>query len=178
MTLLFATLVSLCPKPFHHISHHTSLSCLVFNTMAEDIYLHILPLGLQHWSCLSWSSCGDPPCFWFAFNHLTYGLPRWRSGKKSACQCRRCKRYRVWRASVPVVAKSQAWLRDWKRLRAVSAVDNHLVCSSIQGVGTCPELDASCPLGNIIWQFLLGITACCESDVLMYQHSAICIVLE
>ena len=109
MTLLFATLVSLCPKPFHHISHHTSLSCLVFNTMAEDIYLHILPLGLQHWSCLSWSSCGDPPCFWFAFNHLTYGLPRWRSGKKSACQCRRCKRYRfdhwVWKI---------LWSRKWQ----------------------------------------------------------------
>ena len=109
MTLLFATLLSLCPKPFHHISHHTSLPCLVFNTKAEDICLHILPLGLQHWLGLSWSSCGDPPCFWFAFNHLIYGLPRWRTGKKSACQCRRCKRYRFdpWVWKIP-------WSRKWQ----------------------------------------------------------------
>ena len=39
------------------------------------------------------------------------GLPRWCSGKESACQCRRCKRHRF----NPWVRKIQ-WRRKWQPL--------------------------------------------------------------
>ena len=174
-----------------------------------DTYLHILPLGLQHWLCLSWSSCGDLPCFWFAFNHLTYGLPRWRSGKKSACQCRRCERYRFspwvgklpWRRKwkpTPVFLPGQVYGQrslvgfspcsckelgtvEWLRIYAwVSTVGKHVVCSSILRGGDFPRAGSllSSRKHNLTIPTSKGITVCCESDVLMYQHSATCIVLE
>ena len=38
-----------------------------------------------------------------------YGLPRWHSGKESACQCRRCKRceFNPWIGKIP-------WRRKWQ----------------------------------------------------------------
>ena len=41
--------------------------------------------------------------------HYVYGLPRWLSGKKSSCQCRRCKRHRF----DPQVGKIP-WSRKWQ----------------------------------------------------------------
>ena len=40
---------------------------------------------------------------------LESGLPRWRSGKESTCQCRRCKRHRfdAWVGKIP-------WRRKWQ----------------------------------------------------------------
>ena len=39
----------------------------------------------------------------------TWGFPRWRSGKESACQCRRCKRhgFNPWVGNIP-------WSRKWQ----------------------------------------------------------------
>ena len=41
--------------------------------------------------------------------HLCYGLPRWLSGKESACQCRRCKRcwFDLWVGKI-------SWRRKWQ----------------------------------------------------------------
>ena len=41
-------------------------------------------------------------------NMLLHGLPRWLSGKNSACQCRRCKRlgFHPWSRKIP-------WSRKW-----------------------------------------------------------------
>ena len=47
----------------------------------------------------------SPP---FAHLSLSVGLPRWRSGKESACQCRRHRRHRfnAWVAKIP-------WRKKW-----------------------------------------------------------------
>ena len=42
-------------------------------------------------------------------SHENNGLPRWRSGEESACQCRRCKRHRLnpWVGKIPLGRKWQ-----------------------------------------------------------------------
>ena len=48
-------------------------------------------------------------CGWFTMLYLFQELPRWLSGKESACQCRRCKRCRFdpWVRKIP-------WRRKWQ----------------------------------------------------------------
>ena len=42
----------------------------------------------------------------FSFLTLIYGLPRWLSGRQSACQCRRC-RFKPWVGKI-------SWKRKWQ----------------------------------------------------------------
>ena len=68
-----------------------------------------------------------------------FGLPRWLSGKESACQCRRCKRLRFdsWVRKIP-------WRRKWQATSVFLSGKLHgqrsLVGYSPWG---CKELDTS-----------------------------------
>ena len=58
------------------------------------------------------------------------GLPRWRSGKESACQCRRCG-FNPWVRKIP-------WKRKWQPTPVLSPGESHgLADYSPQG---CKEL--------------------------------------
>ena len=101
-----------------------------------------------HGVAKSWTWLSD----WTELNLIT-GLPRWLSGKESACQCRRYRRCGfnpwfdkipggngnplqyscldnsmdrgVWQATVHRVAKSLTWLSDWAHRRAHTHTHTH-----------------------------------------------------
>ena len=72
-------------------------SCLLSGRLA----LFILSRGRLYWNK-----------FHLILDTLHTGLPRWPSGKESACQCRRCQRYRF----DPSVGKIP-WSRKWQLIQ-------------------------------------------------------------
>ena len=72
-------------------------------------------------------------------NNVIGGLPRWLSGKESACQCRRCRRHRFdpWVGKIP-------WRRRWQPTPVFLPGESHgrrsLAGYSPQG---CKELDTT-----------------------------------
>ena len=68
----------------------------------------VLPVNTQDWSPLGWTGWISLQSI-FQFDGLQVGLPRWHSGKESACQCRRCRTHGFdsWVKKVP-------WRRKWQ----------------------------------------------------------------
>ena len=90
-------------------SHSLLLSPLYWLDMPDFTFSKVPGLGFPT------SAPGTLPDFHFLtcnifvrFNSCS-GLPRWRSGKESACQCRRCRRHGLdpWVRKIP-------WRRKWQ----------------------------------------------------------------
>ena len=77
----------------------------------------------------------------FSFLTLIYGLPRWLSGRQSACQCRRC-RFKPWVGKI-------SWKRKWQPTPVFLSGKCHRQ-SSLEDYSPCghKELDITQPLNN------------------------------
>ena len=100
----------LCHCPSGRYKYKKKPSCLVgfLTDVVEDSYpsiivsswkISLMSIPISVWLLLS-HSC---------VSHLVVGLPRWCSGKESACQCRKHKRcgFSPWVGKVP-------WSRKWQ----------------------------------------------------------------
>ena len=100
-----------------------SLSQSSEGTNAADTL--ILDFSLQgceaiHFCCLSHPGGGIEYSVRQTIQWRVWGLPRWHSGKESACQCRRCKRH----ARDPWVGKIP-WRRKWQTTPVLLPGESH-----------------------------------------------------
>ena len=120
---------------FMTIKVHASFQIMVFSRymLQEQDCGMIRQLYFQYFFFKESSYYSTQWLYQFTVPLIALGLPRWCSGKKSACQCRRCKRhgFNPWIGKIP-------WRRKWKPtpvfLPGKSLLDRGVLQATVHGV--------------------------------------------
>ena len=146
MDILAMLILPVCE---HRISFHLFVTSSVFFSSKShsfhctDVSLPWLNLFLN--VLLFWCHCKWGSFFFFSFQIFCYwyyihvGLPRWLSGKESACQCRRC-RFDSWVERIP-------WRMKWQPtpvFLAENSMDRGAWQATIHGVTESDMTEHAC----------------------------------